>query len=196
MSLLQKNSMLSLSDYYYILQATTALKKGGIIAYPTEAVFGLGCDPTNFTAVSRLLQLKDRSIDKGLILLASSWRQVKPYIEPLPEGILQKIFATWPGPVTWLLPANAKVPGWIRGEHASVAVRVTSHPLARMLCRFYGKPIVSTSANIASQQPLRCADEIQPLFSGKIDYVLSGAVGNLEKPTEIRDAMTDAVIRH
>ncbi|NOR70927.1 MAG: tRNA threonylcarbamoyladenosine biosynthesis protein RimN, partial [Methylomarinum sp.] len=110
--------------------AAQKIQAGEVIAYPTEAVYGLGCDPLNEEAVLNLLALKKRSIDKGLILIASSLTQLEPYLQ-LNDEIRSKVQATWPGPVTWIIPAQTWVPQWLTGQHSSLAVRVTAHPIAK-----------------------------------------------------------------
>lgn len=178
-----------------IAKAVQVIRQGGIIAYPTESVYGLGCDPFNQTAVNRLLQIKQRSVAQGLILIAHDWACIEDLIKPLPPEVLQRIRATWPGPVTWLLPASEKVPAWIRGEHASVAIRLTDHPLAARLCKAWGKALVSTSANQNKQPPLHDALPIKREFDGEIDYILKGKVGDLANPTPIIDALSNTIIR-
>lgn len=178
-----------------IAKAVQIIRQGGIIAYPTESVYGLGCDPFNQAAVLRLLQIKQRSVTQGLILIAHDWACIEDLIKPLAPEVLQRVRATWPGPVTWLLPASEKVPAWIRGEHGSVAIRLTAHPLATRLCKAWGKALVSTSANRSTQPPLRNALSVKREFDGEIDYILTGAVGNLANPTPIIDALSDTTIR-
>lgn len=180
---------------YNYLSVINILKRGGIIAYPTEAVFGLGCDPDNEAAVLKLLRLKQRDVTKGLILIASSWEQIQPLVATVAPQVLAKVLATWPGPYTWLLPASNQVPVWIKGEHASVALRVTAHPVAKAICEAYGKPIVSTSANLAALPPARTTNEVQQQFPSGIDLIVPGNVGPLQEPTPIRDALTGAIIR-
>lgn len=174
-----------------------ALQQGTIIAYPTEAVYGLGCDPLCEAAVLRLLTLKKRSITKGLILIAASLKQVMPYIDStaISSERMQQILASWPGPVTWVFPASDKVPSWIRGNHTTVAVRVTAHPIAKALCADFGRPIVSTSANTEGHPPARDAQTVAKIFPSGIEVIVSGEVGNLTKPTEIRDACSNLVLR-
>ena len=109
---------------WHLRQAARALRHGGIIAYPTEAVYGLGCDPLNAAAVLRLLTLKNRPMDKGLILIASDFQQLIPFVRTPDADIMRRINATWPGPVTWLLPAKAETPAWLCGAHDTLAVRV------------------------------------------------------------------------
>ncbi len=180
-----------------IVSAISALNKGKVIAYPTEAVYGLGCDPLNQAAVTHLLALKNRPQSKGLILIAASWDQLAPYVDPIPPQAMARVFATWPGPVTWVFPAAARVPQWICGAHTTLAIRVTAHPIARELCIQFGRPLVSTSANVTGQVPLRSSDEVSKIFIPGVDVevIVRGEIGNLLKPTEIRSAVTGEVIR-
>ena len=175
--------------------AVSYIKQGKVIAYPTEAVFGLGCDPDNIDAVSRILQIKHRAIDKGFILIASSWEQIQPLVMYLTPDLLTRVFATWPGPMTWLFPASKKVPSWIRGNHDSLAVRVTAHPIAKALCEQFGGPLISTSCNKSGDPPARDIRNIQLTLSDTVDYVIEGPLGGRMRPTEIRDALTGEVIR-
>lgn len=178
-----------------IQEAVKILQEGGIIAYPTEAVYGLGCDPFNEAAVERLCHLKNRSEDKGLILIASAWEQLAPLIAQVSPDAIERAQATWPGPVTWVFPASAAVPHLIRGNHATIAVRVTDHSIAHNICHAFGNPIVSTSANHEGKEPARDEATVKKIFENKIDYVVSGEVGNLLNPTEIRDAVTGKILR-
>lgn len=180
---------------FHLRTARRVLQAGGIVAYPTEAVYGLGCDPLNPQAVMRLLALKQRPWQKGLILVASRRRQLDPYLQPADPTMEKQLNDTWPGPVTWLLPARPEVPRWLRGEHDTLAVRVTAHPLAAALCDAFGGPIVSTSANLAGHEPARSALRVQCELGGGVDYILHGPLGELAQPTEIRDAKTGRVIR-
>ena len=130
-----------------VAHAVAVLKNEHVIAYPTEAVFGVGCDPDSETAVMRLLELKQRPVEKGLILIAASFEQLKPYIDDsrLSDSQREAIFSCWPGPVTFVFPARPETPRWLTGRFDSLAVRVTNHPLVIELCEAYGKPLVSTS---------------------------------------------------
>jgi len=178
-----------------IKKAVAILRQGGIIAYPTEGVYGLGCDPFNEKAVLRLLKLKQRSVDKGLILIASQWTQLENLVKPIAKKLLSKVQATWPGPVTWVFPAINKAPAWICGAHDSVAIRVTNYPVAYALCEAYGRPIVSTSANLEGQPVTRNSKEVRKQFPRGIDFILPGTAGNLKSPTMIRDILTGKVLR-
>ena len=165
------------------------------IAYPTEAVYGLGCDPFNEKSVLRLLEFKKRSVDKGLILIAASWEQIKNLSAPVDKKLLAKALATWPGPVTWLFPAAKTVPPWIHGKYKTVALRITAHPLAKALCATYGGPIVSTSANLEGDKATTTYTATKKQFAQKIDFIVPGEVGGLPKPTIICDVLSGEIIR-
>ena len=171
------------------------LHAGGLIAYPTEAVYGLGCDPMNPGAVERLLRLKRRPWQKGVILIAASIEQLQPYIQPITSSHQSRLDATWPGPNTWLIPASDACPEWVRGSHTTVAVRVSAHPLVQKLCNAFGGAIVSTSANHAGRPPARSPLQVQQRLGGEVDYCLRGELGGQANPTAIRDLLTDQLLR-
>ena len=179
---------------FRLRHAARLLRNGAVIAYPTEAVFGLGCDPLNRDAVLRLLAIKRRPLQKGLILIASRFAQLRPFVLPPDAALQRRLDATWPGPVTWLLPANPATPTWLRGEHRTLAVRVTDHPLGAALCDAFDGPIVSTSANASGHPPARSALQVRQRCPG-VDFVLHGATGGLTRPTTILDAASGATVR-
>lgn len=176
-------------------EAARCVQRGGIVAYPTESVFGLGCDPLDWFAVERILELKQRPVKKGLILIASDFEQLRPLVQALPDGQMQIAFDSWPGPHTWLLPAATALPPWILGDHDTVAVRITAHPTAAALCRACDSALVSTSANLSDRPAARSALGVRLRFGDQIDCILSGSVGRLTGPTPIRDLATGRVVR-
>lgn len=182
-------------SYRTVQGAADALRHGGVIAYPTETVWGLGCDPHNSQAVEKLLALKRRAWQKGLILIAADYAQLAPYIQPVAAARLKQIRASWPGPYTWIFPATRRVPRLVRGQHRTVAVRVTSHPLAAALCREFGGPIVSTSANRSGTAPTRSAWVARCRYAQQADYFLDGTAGPHTQPSTIRDAATGRIVR-
>ena len=180
---------------YDVAAACQAVQQGKVIAYPTEAVFGLGCDPANLEAVQCVLTLKQRPAHKGLILIAADLRQLAPWLLPLEAALLQKILPTWPGAVTWLLPVRPEVSPLIRGKHDTLAVRVTAHPVCRELCQRLGHPLISTSANLNGQEPARSVTEILQQFDQQLGFVLDAPLGGQLQPTQIRDGRTGQVLR-
>lgn len=178
----------------HLRAAVSLLQSGGVIAYPTEGVWGLGCDPFNEAAVRRLLDLKQRPESKGLIIIAASLAQIERWLTALDDGQRAACAATWPGPYTWVVPAAA-APAWLRGQHDSIAVRVTAHPGVQALCNAFGGALVSTSANISGHPPARDVLELKQQFGDGLDYILQGQLGGDGKPSEIRDARTGIVLR-
>ncbi|MEG2802969.1 Sua5/YciO/YrdC/YwlC family protein [Stenotrophomonas sp.] len=177
--------------------ALPALRAGGVIAYPTEAVWGLGCDPGNEAAVMKLLQLKQRPVEKGMILVAATLAQLDGWVrmDALPADRQREVQASWPGAHTWILPAGDRAPRWITGEHRGIAVRVSAHPLVAGLCRAWGGPLVSTSANLAGHPPARTRAALDPALLRQLDGLIDGATGGLAQPTPIRDALSGQVLR-
>jgi L-threonylcarbamoyladenylate synthase len=178
-----------------IRHAARIVRGGGVIAYPTEAVFGLGCLPRDRAAVSRVLAIKRRSWRKGLILIGASLSQIERYVELPPEPQRGEVLATWPGPHTWVLDARPDAPRWITGGRTSVAVRVTAHPLARELCLAAGEALVSTSANLSRRPPQRRLLRLRRELGKCVDYVLAGPLGDLAEPTGIRDGRSGKILR-
>jgi len=178
-----------------IAEAVAALRAGGVIAYPTEAVYGLGCDPFDQAAVSRLFTLKQRPPNQGVLLIAADFAQVEKFIGAAPVEAVARARTTWPGPHTWVFPRSAAIPHWLTGAHTGIALRVTAHPLAAALCRVFGGALVSTSANRHGGTPVRNAGAARAAFGDELAYILSGAVGGLDRPTSIRDAISGELLR-
>ena len=183
-------------DAAAIDNAVQVLCRGGVIAYPTEAVFGLGCDPQNAIAVQRVLDLKQREADQGLLLIAADFAQVAPYIAAdCPPQALELAQASWPGPHTWVFPASERAPNWIVGNQRGIALRVTAHPIAAALCRAFESALVSTSANRHGVDPARTVTEVEREFSTLLDGIVAGDVGESKAPTTIRDAISGEWLR-
>ena len=175
--------------------ALRALSAGGVVACPTEAVWGLSCDPENSRAVAHLLALKSRPVGKGLILVAATMGQLDFLLADLPAEQREKLAVSWPGPATWLVPHRDRVPQWIHGDHATVAARVSDHPVLRALCQAWGAPLVSTSANPGGCQPARELFQVQRYFGDRLAYRVPGAVGDAARPTTIRELASGRTIR-
>ena len=170
------------------------LKRGGLIAYPTESCYGLGCDPDNRQAVLRLLKLKGRPQHKGLILIAAHYRQIERYLQPISMTEQAKLHNDGAQVITYLMPARPFTPRWLRGEHNTLAIRLTAHPFAKQLCRSTGSALVSTSANHSGQQPAKTYADCQRLFGNDV-WVLRGAVGKRKQPSTIRSWLDGKIVR-
>lgn len=181
--------------HWRLQQAVRCLRKGGILAYPTESVYGLGCDPFNPEAVQHLLALKGRSPARGLILIASDFSQLSDLLMPLPKKIMQNLHRSWPKPVTWVCPARPQAPIWLCGRHTSLAVRITAHPVAAALCQAWDGPIVSTSANLSGHPPARNPLQVRKQFAQQIDMIIHGSVGIQDRPSVIKDALSHRILR-
>jgi L-threonylcarbamoyladenylate synthase len=177
--------------------AAALLRAGGVLAYPTEAVYGLGCDPHDRLAFEKIFALKQRPASQGVLLIAADFAQVERYIDlaNVPDAVLAQVRASWPGPHTWIFPRRAAVPDWLAGAHAGIALRVTAHEPAAALCRAFGGALVSTSANPHGQPPARSAQAVRDYFGAALDGLLDAPLGGQASPTIIRDALTGAVIR-
>ncbi|CAL4325539.1 Threonylcarbamoyl-AMP synthase [Buchnera aphidicola (Protaphis terricola)] len=168
-----------------------------VIAYPTESMFGLGCDPDSKKAVRNLLILKKRSIEKGFILVSSNYKQIKKYIDETKISINQKkiMFKLWPGPVTFLLPSNPLVPYWLTGRFNTIAVRISNHFSIIKLCNIFGKPLISTSANFSNMPPCRTKRDVLKNFGEKFP-LLNGKIGNEKNPSKIINIIDGKLIRY
>ena len=202
------------------IQAATWLKKGQLLAYPTESVWGIGCDPFNKQAVMRLLDIKQRPIEKGMIVVTDSPSRLTALLEGLTAVERQTVLDSWQADSinaiakqahTWLLPIPKNlpitIPSWITGAHNSVAVRVIDHPLIKQLCAQmvsisnpYGF-IVSTSCNPSGHSPARSLSEAQTYFlddqlhlNKSVGY-LQGETLGYKLPSQIGDALTGEIIR-
>ncbi len=178
-----------------IQQAAQTVIDGGVLVYPTEGVFGLGCDYRNQGAVEKLLDLKQREMEKGLVLIASHIQHVLPLIRPARPADLARALKTWPGHHTWVFPKTEMTPTWISGAFPTVAVRVSAHPVVKALCDQLGMALVSTSANLSGQAT---ADNCQSLYNTwgtAVDYYLDCALGGAAQASGIRLASDGSVIR-
>lgn len=174
----------------------TAFEQGEVIAYPTEAVFGLGCDPDNLDAVEKVLSIKTRPQDKGVILIAATFKQLLPYIDisKLNSEVLNKVHETWPGPFTWIMPKAEMTPDCLTGGRNTIAVRVSAHPTVVALCNAVNKPLVSTSANPSGETPARTFNQVKTYFLDTI-FAIDGEVDHNAQPSKIQDAITGKVLR-
>lgn len=178
---------------HQLRMAAARLQAGGLVAHPTEGVWGLACDPGNPDAVDRLLAVKRRPMRKGLILIAEAAEALQPYLAA--SGVSASAAADWPGPVTWLLPAAAHVPRRLRGDSAAIAVRVTAHPVAASLCRQFGGALVSTSANRGGRPAALHAWQVRAQLGADVDLLLGGHLQTPGRPSRIRDAASGRTLR-
>jgi len=189
--------MLQRFDLEQLDAAAALLRDGGVLAYPTEAVYGLGCDPHDRRAFDALFALKQRPPTQGVLLIAADFGQVERYIDlaAVPADVLAQVRQSWPGPYTWIFPRTPDVPYWVAGGHAGIALRITAHAPSAALCRAFGGALVSTSANPHGEPSARSAQTVADYFGDALDGVLDAPLGEQTRPSTIRDALTGAIIR-
>ncbi|GHF90374.1 L-threonylcarbamoyladenylate synthase [Thalassotalea marina] len=177
--------------------AVSVFEQGGVIAYPTEAVFGLGCDPDNQAAVEKILKIKNRPVEKGLILLAGDYQQLKPYVDEskLPADVKQQMLSRWPNGVTQVVPASSKAKPFLTGQFSTIAIRVTTQADVVALCQQTGKPIVSTSANYSGEEPGKSWQTVEQDLGSAVDFIIKGDTLGFTKPSTIIDALTGETFR-
>ena len=175
-------------------KAAFVLREGGLVAYPTEGVYGLCCDPLNQAAVFSLLELKRREAKKGLILVSGFIDHFSFLFSKYSVGDREKLFQSWPGPVTWVVPHYGQVPSWVSGGRDTVAIRVSAHPVIRAITQFFGMPIVSTSANFSGASPAKTIYQLNSLRS-KLDYIVPGPLLTPGVPSKIIDLKTGLILR-
>ena len=157
-----------------------------VFAYPTEGVWGLGCNPFSEKAVKKLINLKKRPKNKGIIVLAGSLQQLLPFTQHLSEKLKKRMNSKWPGPHTWLVPSSSDIPKWLIGPTGLVALRCSNHQTVIELTESLNMPICSTSANISGQEPAKNLDEIRTFFGNKV-LIIEGELGGLKKPTPVQN---------
>lgn len=184
-----------MTGWLRIDRAARIVVSGGVIAYPTEAVYGIGCLPLDPDALERIIRIKGRDTRKGLICVAADIGQAACLAE-IPEGEAgERIRSDWPGPVTWVLPARPHLPALLTGGRRTIAMRVSAHPIVQHLCGRIGGPLVSTSANFSGRPPARSALGVRRALGREIDYVLAGPLGQQARPTRIRHWPSGEILR-
>ncbi len=178
-----------------ISKAVMMLKQGGVIAYPTESCYGLGCLPDNTEAVERILSIKQRSWEKGLILVADRFDRFTQYLSSVNPSDLELAQSTWPGPATWLFPAKKNCSPLLTGQFDTLAIRVSAHPDVKLLCETLKSAIVSTSANVQGAPTLRAYNAVVAELGSQVNFVLPGNIGKEDRASEIRDLISNKVIR-
>lgn len=181
---------------YTIAELAEKIRQQQVIAYPTEAVFGLGCDPLSESAVLTLLDLKQRPREKGLIVIAPHLDYLLPFIDSsrLQAEHWQRLQTETDRAITWLVPKSAQTPDFLSGEFDTIAVRLCRHPAVTALCQRAQTALTSTSANLSGLPPCRTAQEVRLQFGANFP-VLESAVGGAQNPSEIRDIFSHQVIR-
>lgn len=184
--------------YFNLQIASSYIRNGDVIAYPTEAVFGIGCLPNCDSALKKVIEIKKRNVNKGMILISHNSELFRKYVnfDEISNDDWLYMNKFWPGPYTFILPAKPELSFYIRGNHPTVAVRVTSHPLVKKLCEMGNEPLISTSANLSSEEPCRTYEETVRRMGNFVDYVVCGTTLGYDKPSTIVDLKTKKILRN
>ena len=172
-----------------------AVSQGAVFGYPTDTIWGFGCHPLIASSVARILQIKNRRADKGLILLSSKLEYCAAYVG-LDYEQLEPVTTATDRPTTWLIPASENCPVWIRGNHPTVAIRISNHPLLDFLCNRLKAPIVSTSANRSSKATVRNALQMRKQFGDELDFIVNGFTTGSNRPSEIKSLLDGTTLRN
>ena len=169
------------------------IRQGGIIAYPTESCFGLGCDPRNRKAINKIIKLKKRSLNKNFILIGSSIKQFNYFLNPLNNSTSKNLFSKWPGPHTWLITANNRCPNWLK-SNSKIALRISSFSPCQILTKSLDMAITSSSLNLTGKIPLKNYRDVCRFLPKQVKLI-KGRVGKSKRPSVIQDFKTKKIIR-
>lgn len=172
--------------------ASEIIKNGGNAIYPTEGIYGIGCDPFNESSVENIFKVKGRDLTKNFIILASNINYLKRIIDNnffKSKALIDGSFTTW------VIPTNKDCPPWLT-TNKSIAIRITNHPVVNELCLNLGGPIISTSANCSNHKYINDITTIENIFDGKIDCIVKGQLGNEKKSSIIKNILTNEILRH
>lgn len=189
--------MLSEAELQMLARAAAVIKDGGVIIAPAEGVYGFSCAFDQEPALRRILQIKERAADKGLITICADVASALSLVDRarIPDATLSLMQRLWPGPHTFVLPCREGVAGLLTGFRPSIALRVTGFPLLQELCRHAGCPLVSTSVNLSGRAPLKDLPAVEAQFSALVDYIIKAPCQGLPGPSSIYDGLTGRLLR-
>ena len=172
-------------------EAVTWIQTGGVVAIPTDTLYGLAADPFNATAVARIFTIKGRSAGQALPLIAADVEQILVYFGPLSAAANRLATQFWPGPLTLLVPASRALAAGVSGGTGRVGVRVPDHAIARAVSAGAGRPITATSANISGQPATADPDEVERTLGDSVDLLLDTGPTRGGAPSTIVDVTDD-----
>ena len=178
---------------FSIRHAAHIINHGGIIAYPTDTIYGLGCDPYNHDAVEKINQIKQRPLDKKFILLAADIDQVRPLI--LISEDQEKTLTQTTEPTSWVIDASPDAPSWLVDENKTITIRISKHHDVTRLCHAAGHAIISTSANISGKKPASNALDLHRYFHDSVDKIILSSKNLTSKASKIIRLCDNYVIR-
>jgi tRNA threonylcarbamoyl adenosine modification protein (Sua5/YciO/YrdC/YwlC family) len=172
--------------------ASEIIKNGGNAIYPTEGIYGIGCDPFNESSVENIFKVKGRDLTKNFIILTSNINYLKRIID---NNLFENKALVDGSFTTWVVATNKDCPPWLT-TNKSIAIRITNHPVVDELCVNLGGPIISTSANCSNQKYINDITTIENIFDGKIDCIVKGQLGNKKRSSIIKNILTNEILRH
>ncbi len=169
------------------------LKNGKIMIYPTETVYGIGCDAFNDTAVNRIFEIKKRPLSKSLIVLIEDIEMVKELVVEIKPVAKELIMAFWPGPLTMIFKAKSGINKLLTGKTGTIALRQSPYPLLESIFEDFHHPIVSTSANISNEKPAASIQDIPTFITDKVDLIIDGGrINNI--PSTVIDVTDNKIV--
>ncbi|MDZ7699320.1 MAG: L-threonylcarbamoyladenylate synthase [Deltaproteobacteria bacterium] len=174
-----------------IKRAAEVLKTGGIVAYPTETVYGLAADISNSSAIKKLFRLKQRKPNRPILMLIPSVDDLRQYTDHIPLVATQLMKRFWPGALTLIFKASPLVSPLLTGGKGKIGIRLSSHPVAAALAKEMGRPITSTSANLSRGPSPRTPDEVVDTFDEGIDLILDAGPSPGNTPSTVLDLTVD-----
>ncbi len=169
-------------------KAIRVLNKGGIVIFPTDTAFGIGCRMDNKKAIRRLFRIRRRPKDKAVPVLVSSFKMAKEYLEPTDSDVRSIMKKHWPGGLTLILRCiRERVPSLVRGGKETIGVRIPNHKKTLKLIRAVGVPILGPSANFQGEKTPFRFEDLNPDLISQVDLLLSGNTGSYKKPSTIID---------
>jgi len=169
------------------------IRRGGVIAYPTESCFGLGCDPKNKKAINKIIKLKKRSLNKNFILIGSSLKHFDYFTNSFNDVTKENLFSKWPGPHTWIIKANNRCPNWLK-SNSKIALRIPSFSNCQALINSIDMAITSSSLNLSGKIPLKNYRDVCRFLPDQVKLI-KGRIGKNRNPSVIQDFKTKNIIR-
>jgi len=173
------------------LLAAQALRAGAVIIFPTETVYGIGCDLRDEPAIRRLFAIKQRPPDMPLMAHCADWAQVTDWVQEIPDRARPLMARFWPGPLALVLKRGPNVPDTAVAGGRTIGIRLVANPVAAELIRHLGAPIAGTSANISSEPATADFRQLSPKLLAQVDIALDAGTAGLGQPSTVLDVTGD-----
>ena len=185
----EKTEILTASEAA-LIRAAHAIAHGGVVAFPTDTVYGLCCDLFNVSAIHRIYRIKERAEKMPLIAMYAETAQWPRVAASLPLGTRELIDRWWPGPLTLIVPAHFDVPAEVLGGGNTIGMRIPNNPVTLQFLRLCARPLATTSANMSGQPSACTAAAVAAQLDGKVDLILDGGACNEGMASTVLDCTT------